>query len=82
MGKTEQVVGRLEDVKGGILELKKLYKYYRDEIKQNQTMLKTGRAVSIEEYQYFMGRAEAYADHMAETAYIIQMMEGKISEAQ
>lgn len=77
----EQVIGSESCIKEGIVELKKLHKYYFDEIKQNEIMIKHGRGVSPEEAQYYAGRAEAYVDHMAETSYIIDMLEGKKYDA-
>lgn len=77
MGKTaEHRLGTPEQIGQGIKELKKLHKYYLDEIKQNQNMVKHARDVSPEEIHYFKGREEAYTDHMAEIAYIIEMLEG------
>lgn len=75
--KTEQVIGTETCIKEGIIELKKLHKYYFDELKQNESMIKHGRGVSPEEAQYYAGRAEAYIDHMAEISYVILMLEGK-----
>lgn len=72
----KQTIGTQSQVLEGIEELKKLNRYYINEAKQNLFHINNDRNASPEEKQYYAGRHEAYSDHIAETQYIIEMMEG------
>lgn len=71
----EALLGTSEQILAGIIELKKLVRYYQNEAKQNSFHLSSSRTTP-EEQQYYAGRHEAYSDHIAETSYIIDMLEG------
>ena len=63
-----------EYVAEAVTELSKLMDYYTSEIKQTEIDIK--RSSDPEEIAFDKGRIEAYADHIAEVKYIIDIFRG------
>lgn len=65
------------DVCDAIVEMKKLLDYYNDELKQLKYEIKRlDQKKDMEKIMFIRGQCLAYQDHIAEVAYIADMLRG------
>ena len=65
------------DVIDTFLELKKLIKYYQDEVLQIKSRFSNGEIEEgSEDYFVSKGKLVAYTDHISEITYIFEMIQG------